>query len=84
MKDALASAGEDWEKITGLLYLSAETILVNITVLVVPVRRGRETALEVLLDDEIDLIPKQIESAVGMEILSEAAHLGQDHDLVPW
>ena len=84
MNDALASAGDDWEKITGLLYLSAETMLVNITVLVVPVRRVRETAPEVLLDDEIDLIPKQIESAVDMEMPGEPAHLGQDHDLVSW
>ena len=59
-------------------------MLVDISIFVVPVRRSRETTLEVLLDDEIDLIPEESNSVMCMGTLSRSAHLSQNHDLVSW
>jgi hypothetical protein len=56
------SEGQWGTKFTALSYLSAETMLVDVSILVVPIRGSRETSPVVLLDDEIDLIPKQVES----------------------
>ena len=80
MKNTSTSARAERDKLS---YFSAEPMLVDVSILVVPVWRSGETALEVLLDDEIDLIRKQIKLAMDVGTLSGPTHLSQDHDLVP-